>query len=109
MGTLNYEYKQSLAMSMIQSVNLEQMMKDEIYFMLGVLPRGTKHVSITQHPVAGICSPFTIVFEHPLFEDGSSVKANFYRDCYVKDEKIEQLVVFTGLEFFKPDGTPRYK
>lgn len=101
----------------VQPFAQPQVVKDrvdeEIKEVLKFLPKGTKHLSTVPLAITSLALPFGVVFEHPLFEDGSRVDFEYRRDIYRTTDidgvdGIKELNVITGIKYFKPDGTPRY-
>lgn len=108
MGKVINNYKISSLVSFRGPDSIKEMIDNHISQVLSVMPIGTKHISTSQENTYSTFIPFTIIFEHPLFEDGTVLELRYKSDCYVNKDNIEQLRVFTGLNYIKPDGTPRY-
>ena len=112
MGQIANLFKVSPAATMTSVFGPVDYVQERINTLLSIMPKGTVHVSTEQGIIgSGLYVPFIIIFENPLFEDGSTVELDMHRDVYLdkNTEKVVYLDVLTGIKYYKPDGTEKYQ
>lgn len=115
MGNLKYEYRISLAITMIDGINLEKddPIQKEIDFLLSILPEGTMFCGAKKRGIEGSALVWDLNFEHPLFEDGTKIETEYVRVCWVdttlpEGRQLRQKNLFIGIRYYNPDGTERW-
>jgi len=87
----------------------EQYVKDEITFLLHLLPPGTKLLSEEKRPEQNSLSLIhDIVFEHAMFMDGTVMEMEYVRECWpLPTGGLEHGNLFLGLRvhYYQPNNT----
>lgn len=101
-GTAYYLFRVSHIMTDPNQVPYEDKLQNEIDRMLGLLPKGTKHISTEKMAVTDLSIPYRIKFQNEIFLDKSEIKDNleYFREISIlQDNRIVQFNRHNGLNF----------
>lgn len=112
MGKLLHLCQVSCMCEMLTGKSEELFVKDEIAFLLHLLPPGTKLVSNgRQTDQRTLSVNYEIVFEHPMFLDGTVMECEYMRTVWPVGEgdwrHIEHGNLFLGFKvhYYQPNGS----
>ena len=115
MGKLILEHSVSHILTMIHGNGTpDEIAKKTADRAFKYLPDGTRWISTTpKHNMASMHYSYETIFDHPLFDDGTKIEMFWYRDIYAYvdakgQEQIKEFDLFRGIQYIKPDGTPKY-
>lgn len=105
MGLLTYEYQISFARSMVDKTPADELIKEEVTFLMSVLPKGTEFLDAVskQHHTFMMAHTYELTFGHPYFEDGTKLEVDRQLIVWQEGEdRIRQSEMFLGLRYIKP-------
>lgn len=118
MGTVVHNLKIFVAAYMGYHFKEEDLVQQRINQILAIMPKDTKHISTEKQTIRDISIPYVLIFEHPLFEDGTEIVLGFKRDYVAFEDlklieqyqcNLKQYEVLTSFKYIEPNEDKTYK
>lgn len=105
MGLLTYEFNTSAVQRYVTDKTKEEALKEEIAFLMNVLPKGTEFLDAVEdnsHWLRSSFDTYILTFGHPYFENGTKLELDYDEITYEDKGSIKEISVFLGLRYIKP-------
>ena len=111
MGKVYREYRISMA-EMLSGISAQFLLDSQVEFLLAVLPKGAKHIATQKTDRLDIALSYILVFDHPLFENGTTMQVLTVKRSYenpLKPGQHREFETVTGIRYIGPDGNPYFE